>query len=482
MSSKYSYEFITNFEYLIGQYGEYIQISSPKYYHFISNNGYCGIFDEDFNIIVSPSHCYITINYWKSQNIFVGQKLIIFDDGNEYKKESWYELFDEHLNIITKERYDNIYTHFFTNIALVKLDNKYGFLKPDGEYAIPLIFDGCNHNDSFDRAILSISNRYGVIDSNGNTIVPFLYDNIQTYGKDYKAFLNDKTIWFDENGHQFESKIKNYGDYTPSSTFTNNNGTFVIVREELKHGEVYLTNIPRNYESNGTYFGVIDEDLKIIVPIIYREVDCNSGESIIKAVNDEGFVGYFDCSGNLIIDFIYEDTSSHYSKFSRNRAVVKANEKEYLINEKGVVLNSKGYDYISTQIAPDLLKVELNGKVGLLDRKDGEEIIAPIYDNISYINHHTFFVRVAIKDTNGEELWGIVDKNQNIVIPHLYHYISDFEDGLARVVLNKKFGIIDENNNIVLALEYDHLVRSDYNKQIFIARKGYFYAFLKVKY
>lgn len=89
-------------------------------------------------------------------------------------------------------------------------------------------------------------------------------------------------------------------------------------------------------------------------------------------------------------------------------------------------------------------------RFGLIDRK-GYALLPLEYVNIMPYNGNYFneygFVVVSVYDDDWVELYGAVDKNNNIVIPFEYESIGQFIDGKAEAVKNGKSILLDIHGN-----------------------------------
>lgn len=80
------------------------------------------------------------------------------------------------------------------------------------------------------------------------------------------------------------------------------------------------------------------------------------------------------------------------------------------------------------------------GKRGFID-KQGNEVVAPIYDDVD-----SFSEGLARVEKDGK--WGFIDKQGGVVIPLIYDFISDFSEGLAPVQKDGVWYLIDKTGRI----------------------------------
>lgn len=73
--------------------------------------------------------------------------------------------------------------------------------------------------------------------------------------------------------------------------------------------------------------------------------------------------------------------------------------------------------------------------------------------------------------------WGVIDSNNNFIIPPKYENIYDIQDDMWKVILNNKIGIIDRNDNVIVDIMYDKI--SDYkDTSYFIVKKDKFWGII----
>lgn len=312
---------------------------------------------------------------------------------------------------------------FFEGLAVVKMDDKWGFIDKTGKIVIECKFE---YADNFydGKALVGKGNpfKYGFIDKTGKEILPYVYDHI--FGRN-DGYLNAVKI-------------------DPSS------------REE--------------------YNGMIDPEGKEIIPCDYSYVD-NVYDDRIKVethrlLEQDGSwsrydmqVGFYDTKGKLVIPLLYDDASG----FKDGLAWVSRNGKYGFIDKTGKVVIPLEYDRIS-QFHNGLAQVSKNGKYGFIDKSGtlvitGTEpyIINEYWDGITNIE-------LNLK-------YGFMDRNGKVIVPCEYDETSPFNDGMALVakgedelynpsedpesydyivLTNKKFGYVNTAGKLVVPLKYDY--------------------------
>lgn len=229
------------------------------------------------------------------------------------------------------------------------------------------------------------------------------------------------------------------------------------------------------YQTNGTL---------AISPLYQNGKDFSDG---LAAVQKNGKWGYINQTGNEIIAFYYENAYS----FTEGLAAVQLNEKWGFIDKSGKMVIEPVYDEVKSfsegvasvrkgnlwgcinqqgnQILPcqyqaveicsdNRIAVKLWNRYGYFD-SSGEKIIDFLYGAAT--DFHEGFAVVSSGDFTGSNwdsywhigmtptvynnnLFGVIDRWGNPVLPEEYLCISDFEDGTAicQRADNKKVGII----------------------------------------
>ena len=257
---------------------------------------------------------------------------------------------------------------FSEGLALVKSNDKFGYIDTTGDLVIPLKYTGANRfKESLAAVILFIPNsddqfgvlRYGFIDKSGREVVPFRYRHVQ----DFK------------------------------------DGLAIVC---VKDGEDYK-------------YGFIDKTSEVVIPIMYDWLDTYfiDGLCNVKLGDKYGFINkrgevvipiMYDCLGTYFIDGlccagIFTEIERFIDRDGIER--VKLDKKYGFINKKGEWKIQPKYRSVGC-FYKGLCRVGINGKKGLINR-NGKIVLPIIYNEIEY---HSFSkARVRL---NGE--WFLAKK------------------------------------------------------------------------
>lgn len=122
-----------------------------------------------------------------------------------------------------------------------------------------------------------------------------------------------------------------------------------------------------NIYKSGDKYGFINEDGKVMVPVIYDKVyDLVNGRTLVKL----GKWGMIDKYGAIIIPTVYDNITP----FSSGDVIIDSLGKKGIMTDYGRTLCTPTYDDI--QVWYTLFLVKLSGKWGMIDRNG--EIVLPI--------------------------------------------------------------------------------------------------------
>ena len=262
--------------------------------------------------------------------------------------------------------------------------------------------------------------KYGFIDLKGNEIIPCIYDFSYSFSEGIVAVkLNDKWGMVD--------------------IFNN-----IIIPFEYENMYVCCNNtIP--VQKNGKW-SVINKKNEVLIDFKYESIEnltIKNGFCYIAIQN--GKYGLIDSQDNIIEEFTYDciglisdtdDIIGLYLSFEKDGkyALYSTKRKTFLTDFK--------YDFIEF-CYENRFCVNINGKVGVIDI-NGETIAPAVYDC-------TFmFYDNGILTVMKNNLWGALDLAGNNVIPCEYHFLGNFNEGVA-CATNKEHqeGYIDNNNNAI---------------------------------
>jgi len=202
-----------------------------------------------------------------------------------------------------------------------------------------------------------------------------------------------------------------------------------------------------------------------------------------------GKYGIVDLSGQVKLDFKYDDISNH-DNLSMFKVIL--NHRCGIAGKQGTLVTDIIYNEIE-YVSESEIYIHLNDEVGMCNIY-GNIIIPVIYDDIIYSENNYAMVKQGSKwallnfatgilsDTQYDEVyeitqgfqtdnhmikgyyakknnkWGCVDSFGNTVIEFIYDALDKFDEkGRARIIYKNHMGIIDCGGKIIIPTAYDYI-------------------------
>jgi hypothetical protein len=344
-------------------------------------------------------------------------------------------VYDSHLNLIIPHKYHNIYHDNDKRIYAIEKDSlenyRLGVFNTLGEQIIPFEYQGTKDIDysSNLNSFMRKNGKFGIIDTLNNILVPFEYD--------YMFKVTDDPTKL-ENGIQVDKN------------------KYFVIQKVIQNNKLY---------------GIIDNKGKIIIPIEYHEIYTilfNDKFFVCRKLNNYGLI---NVENKQILPFEYEA----FYTIKDNYAVVRKSNKFQL-----VYIPTKAHTVFENMTLPEFFNgktlVTINNaknKLGFMDIT-GKVIVENKYDDIRERNDGSYIVYVNNRA-------GIVNQQGVEVIAPEYDLLDKrffLSNDLLCARKNKKWGIINYNQNIIIPFDYDSIEPTKY---VFIVKKDNLYAIMDKK-
>ena len=226
-------------------------------------------------------------------------------------------------------------------------------------------------------------------------------------------------------------------------------------------------------------------------PFIYD--DCSFAEGV-AAVSLNGWAGFVDTKGNIIVPFEYVN-AEHFQNGLAPIKIFDDVEREYkcgFIDKTGKEIIPCEYYEVHHFFDGRALVVERWNGYGFIDERGNEivpccnlllrDYIGEMYYDYNFCEERAIFCKKDSKrcgyiDIKGKEItpleywgakpfseglgavrskygWGFVDKTGVEVIPCTYSDANSFYEGLAAVKINNRWGFIDKTNRPIIPCKY----------------------------
>ena len=336
-----------------------------------------------------------------------------------YRKGDKWGYCNKDKEIIISCKYE-LAERFDEELAMVIMNDKWGFIDNQGREVIPIIYDIVwgEFREGFVK--VEKDGKQGLVDMFGMEITNFKYDCVYDFSEGLAAvMLNDKWGFIDKKGEEIISLIYDHGSY-----FYNG-----------------LAQVSLNEKD-----GFIDKDGRVVIPFKYDAINYEFSEGLVAVKTGgiiEGKWGYINKEGKVVIPFKYYFAVY----FKEGLAAVCLNDKYGFIDKEGREVIPLKYKEINFEFSEGLAAVCLNDKWGYID-KNGKVVIPFKYNNAWGFNEGLAKVMINNK-------YGFIDKTGREVIPLKYDEINwEFSEGLAAVCINEKCGFIDKEGREVIPLIY----------------------------
>lgn len=159
-------------------------------------------------------------------------------------------------------------------------------------------------------------------------------------------------------------------------------------------------------------------------------------------VEKNGKTGFRDLDGKIVIEPIYDMAEM----FSEGFSAVQVGDKWGLIDESGKYIIEPKFEYLGS-VHSGLASFRANDKYGFVDIK-GQEKIKPQFDWVDEFSEGLCVVRNDNgKPGSGKN--GYIDTTGKLTIDFTFKYAGKFENGKAKVQIDKDFVYIDKTGNII---------------------------------
>jgi hypothetical protein len=264
--------------------------------------------------------------------------------------------------------------------------------------ALLFLLSGCAlkvlPNNLFSEGLLAVEKdgRYGYIDTKGNKVIDFYFDEAYAFNGKYAIIVRN-------NGYNIinSSGITQFDDDLDYLYFDFETGFLWYVKDELLG----------LMKTNGDIIVEAKYELTVEGDYSYSLESFSFFQEGLARVAKNGKFGFIDKTGEIIIDFVYEDVGH----FSQGLAYYMNSEDRYgYIDKKGEIVISPKYDYAE--------EFNLNKQA----------IVADINDDYDYI-------------------YSLIDKDGDVIISDLED-IDDHED-IYVVIKNNKCYLINTKGKMI---------------------------------
>ena len=311
-----------------------------------------------------------------------------------------------------------------------------------------------------------------------------MFEFLFKYDREYKAYPEFGVFVVEDNKKELSvldwngKEIVACGKYESIDDFTC--GYAHAIRARGLHNNTYL-----NYgDQFHVYIDTLGREKLVVSRKVFEKMyDCiddtivveNQKYGIFCAMKD-GRCGCISKDGNTVLPFLFDGTDVFYDKI-----IAKKDDKFSILDSNLNVIDV--YDNVICEESL-LLSVVKDGKIGVID-KDNNIIIPIDYDDLNIFKN-------GVIALNKNKKWGFVNLNNKFSTPFIYDGIINSNGNYVFALKDLKCGALDLFGNTVIPFNYNYghvsedglfYVKNDKNGDYFyIDREQNVYDSLEVKW
>lgn len=370
-------------------------------YLLLNNNNKYGVLNSDGNKIIEDKYDLVQIPnpelpificHTKAENGEVNTE--VFNDKNEKILEG----FNKVQAIETRDTVSP--WTLLTDYLTYEEDGKVGLINTKGKKITKPIYESIECLAYKNNVLLvKKDGKYGIIDYKGKKVIDTNYDNITS-----DKYYNDETK-YENTG--FILTTRNDDGYRYG--YANAKGRILLKDEYTEINRIIEIDDKDVYTivSKEGQIGMM-KNSKVVVDFAYKSIEYNVTNNLISVQQDIA-CGVIDMEGNIIVPIEYDN-----------------------ILFAGM--------YINAEKALEVTKFTAKGEK--LENTD--------YISVMPTSNEDYKVTV-----NAEEKFGIINKNDELVLANVYNYIEYAFDNYFMASINGKVGVIDDKGNVIVDFQYD---------------------------
>jgi len=339
---------------------------------------------------------------------------------------------------------------FSEGYAAVMIDDKIGYISKTGALKIPCQFDdGFAFNEGY--AVVEQNEFYGLINRQGEFVVPAVYTDLGQMVDDRIPFQKDDLYgYFDEKGNvsinpvftdafNFENgiaKVSMDGKWGLIDKLAN-----FIINPEYSNLKILKTDSVYGLEFNGKWGG-LNLNSDTILTFDYDYIGAYSNGYYLVTRNDS--FNYISDSGNLIFQGLWQPIYPEYkilAKYNRNPILVLTDGGYNYMKPDGQLIFKYGKETLSAY--SNLIAFSKGDLWGYLSPVPAEEVIEPKYNAVKPFKNGLGIVSQS-------NLWGIINPNDEIVVPLVYNELKFLNDTILLANKNNKMGLLNRQGDTIL--------------------------------
>ncbi len=406
----------------------------------VEKRDYFLVFDDKYGVINKNGDIIVETNFDMiqipnpSKDIFICMNNYNAETGNyetkvyNKNKEVLFSKYERIEAIKREENLDNI--PYEKGVLKYKENGKYGLIDFDGNIITKPIYENIEALE-FKEGMLIVKRdgKTGVINIDGKEIINIKYDSIEADKYSINKDHNKST--------GFIVSIKTESGYRYG--YINYKGKMILKTEYNEIARInYIDDDENAYLvafKNGQAGFYINK--KLILRHEYEDMQFDTINNLV-IVQKSGKQGIYNLSGELIVPIEYDNII-----IAGNLINSQKNDEVIIFDNKGQKLNNNNFiSIISTQNKNYSISIDINENFGVVD-KDNNILVDNKYTFIDYLFDDYFIVQDATK-------LGIIDINENIKVKFQYDVLQKLEGtNVIQGIKDETVELIDKNMNII---------------------------------
>ncbi len=453
-----------------------IKFLSDAFYS-VKKNGKWGVINKELEEILPPIYTNIRHNH----NGF-------FEVSQDNFQFGLFGLTDFNGKVLTEMIYSNFgYFRYFDSSGEVYLGRDHvleaNSIKPDSIVG----FASLNNKQG----------KYGIIDMYGNLKTDLIFSKIDVISRDYFIGYKYNDITYDQISNIY--KIDNPAEAVITANSIVRNGKYFNIINGGKHGIIdsnlktlipieydYLQNVMESYyiASKDSKYGLLSADNNIVFDFKYQNILYDYTSNLFICLDVYNNTGCINIEGHIVIPFEYTSISSFNGD---NIAIVSRNNKWGAINDKNEVICDIVYDEMENNAHSKFI-IAKNDKEYFVFNNKFETVVDSSFEYLQKLAGESFLIakkagKFGTVDYSGKEiipfkydsisnesfyglpfltiikddLKGVCFIDGKIICKPNYESITAVQNYYFVVKKNGKYGLFDLYGNLIAPEEYDHI-------------------------
>lgn len=308
---------------------------------------------------------------------------------------------------------------------------KIGFKNAQEEVVVPCQFDAVLYSGkqklTESNFIVKADGKYGLLSANGTFLLPLEYDDV---------YVSNQSIGYFGFSQQGKHGI------------VDSKSGQILLKPTYDIKIIFEMNEPYAEVELDEKVGVINARMEVFIPLIHDDYFRNN--SGLFCLKKNGYFGFYDFKGTLIIPFDYQEVG--YVSKKTNRMPLKRNGKWGAVDFTGKTIINFEYDTFGG-FSSGLAVVSKNDRYGYVDL-NGKVVIPLQFDDADYFENKVAFVGKI--QSNETMRYGLINKKGKMITDFKYDsFLESFYDGFSLVQKAGKWGVVNEKGVEIIPVQYD---------------------------